>query len=190
MSDLHRSLMALAALGAGLIHLAVAAGSPLAAAVLLGGFGIGELGWGLAVLSRGKVLAPTAALIGSLAPVALWGLLVTVRVAGGLPSLTDFLPLGPLAAASLLGLALALLLAVDRRSQKTGVRTESSAHTPTRPGRFLLGMLLGAMAVAGVVTPALAATNAGTYAVPHGEHGTTPSGDDVDAPDTGTHVGH
>jgi hypothetical protein len=190
MSDIQRSLMALAALGAGLIHLAVAAGSPLAAAILLGALGIGELGWGLAVLSRGRVLAPTAALISSLAPVALWGLLATVRVAGGLSSLTDFVPLGPLAAASVLSIALALLLAVERRSRKARRQSTALASEPARPGRFLLGMLLGAMAVAGVVTPALAATNAGTYAVPHGEHQTTPGNQNPDLPGSGTHFGH
>ncbi|RLQ84344.1 hypothetical protein D9V28_09100 [Mycetocola zhadangensis] len=182
--------MALAALGAGLVHLAVAAGSPLVAAVLVGAVGIGELGWGLAILSRGRVLTPTVALIGSLAPVALWGLLMTVRVAGGLSATTDWVPVGPLAAASLLSLSVAVVLSVDRRRRKTGGRAGPPARTATRPGRFLLGMLLGAMAVAGLVTPALAATNAGTYAVPHGEHSTVPAGNELNSPGPGTHSAH
>ena len=188
MSDTSRSIMALTALGAGLVHLAVGAGSPLAAAVGLCALGLVELVWGLAVLSRGRTLLPTAMLIGSLAPVALWGLLVTVRVTGGASGLTDFLPLGPLAAASALNLATALFLARERRSRGTEPAAESPSAQPARPGRYLLGMVLGAMAVAGVVTPALAATNAGTYAVPHGEHGTAPTESNLDLP--GTHSGH
>jgi hypothetical protein len=46
-------------------------------------------------------------------------------------------------------------------------------------------MTLGAMLVAGLVTPALAGTQAGTEAVPHGEHGTRTV---EDAP--GPHSGH
>jgi hypothetical protein len=178
--------MALIVLGAGLIHLAIAAGSPLGAAIGMAALGVAELGWGLIVLARGTVVFPTAALLGSLAPVVLWGLLATARVAGGESALTDFLPLGPLTAASLLNLAVALILAVDRRPRRTRTHAESSA----RPGRYLLGMVLGAMAVAGIVTPALAATNAGMYAVPHGEHGTPSPGDNLKLPAGGTHSGH
>ena len=178
--------MALVVLGAGLIHLAIAAGSPLGAAIGMGALGAVELGWGLAVLARGSVLFPTAALIGSLAPVALWGLLATARVAGGESALTDFLPLGPLTAASVLNLAVALLLAIDRRPRPVKAHADSAA----RPGRYLLGMVLGAMAVAGIVTPALAATNAGMYAVPHGEHGTPAPSDNLQLPGDDTHSGH
>ena len=36
--------------------------------------------------------------------------------------------------------------------------------------RGCLGLIVGAVLVAGIVTPALAATEAGQHAVPHGEH--------------------
>lgn len=40
-----------------------------------------------------------------------------------------------------------------------------------RPGRLLLAAFAGAVLVAGITTPGLAASTAGQYAVPHGEHG-------------------
>ncbi len=40
-----------------------------------------------------------------------------------------------------------------------------------RPGRLLLAAFAGAVLVAGITTPGLAASTAGKYAVPHGGHG-------------------
>lgn len=181
MNDSSRSVMALASLGVGLVHLAVGAGSPLFLAILLVGFGIAELGWGIVLLARGRVVLPGVALPLSLAPVALWGLDVTAGIVLGNPNLTAALPLGPMAAASLLNLVVATGLAVSRRRSRTPRQTASAA----RPGRYLIGMTAGAMLVAGLVTPALAGTNAGTEAVPHGEHATTTVLDE-----TPSHGGH
>lgn len=181
MNDSSRSVMALASLGVGLVHLAVGAGSPLFLAILLVGFGIAELGWGVALLVRGRVVLPRVALPLSLAPVALWGLDVTAGIALGSPSLTMALPLGPMAAACLLSLFIGVSLAVSRRRSQAPRKAASVA----RPGRYLLGMTAGAMLVAGLVTPALAGTNAGTQAVPHGEHGTSTVLDE-----TPSHSGH
>jgi hypothetical protein len=167
-TDSSRSGMALASLGVGLVHLAVAAGSPLFLAVLLAGFGVAELGWGVTLLARGRILLPRAALPLALAPVALWGLDLTTAVALGGSGMTASLPFGPMAAASLLSLFLAARLAFARR-RSLAPQPQASAH---RPVPYLLSMTLGAMLVAGLVTPALAGTNAGTEAVPHGEHGT------------------
>ncbi|MFU8946581.1 hypothetical protein ACLRGF_07575 [Mycetocola zhadangensis] len=188
MSDTRTHVMALAALGAGLVHLAIGAGTPVVLAVAICAFGLGELAWGVVVLARGQALIPTLMLAGSIAPVALWGIFAAVRASGGAGELTDVLPLGPLAAGSILNLTVALCLAWDRRARKSGQRAEGAAPHRDRPGRYLLGMLLGAMAVAGIVTPALAATNAGTYAVPHGEH--APATDQLDLPAHGSHSGH
>lgn len=46
------------------------------------------------------------------------------------------------------------------------------------PGRLLLAAFAGAVLVAGIATPGLAASTAGQYAVPHGQHGepTDPTG--------------
>lgn len=45
-----------------------------------------------------------------------------------------------------------------------------------RPGRLLLAACAGALLVAGIATPGLAASTAGQYAVPHGEHGNVAPG--------------
>ncbi|MET0932754.1 MAG: hypothetical protein ABWX56_03510 [Mycetocola sp.] len=180
MTDSSRSVMALASLGVGLVHLAVGAGSPLFLAILLVGFGIAELGWGVALLARGRLVLPRAALPLALAPVALWGLDITASVALGTSGVAAALPFGPMAAASALSLFLGAVLTFARR-RSLSPRPAASA----RPGRYLLGMTLGAMLVAGLVTPALAGTNAGTAAVPHGEHGTST----LDEPPA-SHSGH
>ena len=181
MTDSSRSVMALASLGVGLVHLAIGAGSPLFPAILLVGFGIAELGWGVALLLRARVVLPRAALPLSLTPVALWGLDITAAVAIGGSGVTASLPFGPMAAGSVLSLIIGAGLALARRHE-LAPRPAASA---TRPGRYVLGMTLGAMLVAGLVTPALAGTAAGTGAVPHGEHG-------VEQPDEtpGPHSGH
>ncbi|WP_426998776.1 hypothetical protein [Pseudarthrobacter sp. N5] len=54
------------------------------------------------------------------------------------------------------------------------------ATASPRPGRLLLAAFAGAVAVAGVATPGLAASTAGEYAVPHGQH-------DSHAPDLAQH---
>lgn len=181
MNDSSRSVMALASLGVGLVHLAVGAGSPLFPAILLVGFGVAELGWGVALLARGRIVLPRLALPLALTPVALWGLDVTATVAIGGTGMTASLPFGPMAAASLLSLFLGAGLALARRQ----ALAPQPAASPARPGRYLLGMGLGAVLVAGLVTPALAGTNAGTEAVPHGEH-------DISSPEEepASHSGH
>jgi hypothetical protein len=167
MTDSSRSTVALASLGVGLVHLAVAAGSPLFLAVLLAGFGVAELGWGIALFSRARMLPPRAALPLALAPVVLWGLDITSAVALGGSGVTASLPVGPMAAASLLNVSVAAGLAIARRRS---LAPKPQASAP-RPARYLLSMIAGALLVAGLVTPALAGTHAGTQAVPHGEHG-------------------
>ena len=49
--------------------------------------------------------------------------------------------------------------------------TPQPAGVGMRPGRLLLAAFAGAVLVAGITTPGLAASTAGQYAVPHGEHG-------------------
>jgi hypothetical protein len=71
----------------------------------------------------------------------------------------------PLAAACLLQFGLAISIAVEvRRATKAG------STQPAAGWRFVVGLVLGGLIVSGIATPALAATHAGEYAVPHGEH--------------------
>ncbi|TDT75953.1 hypothetical protein DFO47_110126 [Arthrobacter sp. AG258] len=52
-----------------------------------------------------------------------------------------------------------------------GPRAGSGTAGSVRPGRLLAAAFAGAVLVAGIATPGLAASTAGQYAVPHGEHG-------------------
>ncbi|GAB7303256.1 hypothetical protein MAFF212519_11130 [Clavibacter michiganensis] len=62
----------------------------------------------------------------------------------------------------------------------------SAGPEPERTGgRYLVGVLVGAFVVAGLVTPALSLTRAGKFAVPHGQH----SSIDLDGIQ-GEHSGH
>ncbi|PPF70518.1 hypothetical protein C5E16_02775 [Clavibacter michiganensis] len=223
MSLLIRHWLALAALGAALIHLAVGAGSPPAAMVALLVIGVAELAWAIAVLRSDRLPAAGWAVVGALVPVAGWALLVTAAVVMQAPGITDDLPAIPMLAATLLDLLVAAVVGRHLRSRAetdaqaacTAVEAEfpadaaligsgapraagprvlaesaaaptdaaaaaavdaATSGTPADPertgGRYLVGVLIGAFVVAGLVTPALSLTRAGEFAVPHGQHST------------------
>jgi hypothetical protein len=119
-------------------------------------------------------------MVASLIPVALWALLLTVSIVAGSSSLASTVPLLPMAVGSLLNLYVSGSLAVARRrfdresdaaaSVSSTTWADAAAGQP-QAGRYVLGLVFGALLVSGMVTPALAATNAGQYAVPHGSHG-------------------
>jgi hypothetical protein len=175
-----RIWMALASLGAGLVHLAIGAGSPLSLAIFLIGFGVAEIVWGLSIMARAHTVLPRTVMVASLIPVALWALLLTVLIVAGSSSLASTVPLLPMAVGSLLNLYVSGSLAVARRrfdresdaaaSVSSTTWADAAAGQP-QAGRYVLGLVFGALLVSGMVTPALAATNAGQYAVPHGSHG-------------------
>jgi len=56
------------------------------------------------------------------------------------------------------------------RAVALGSALELRREGQPRSKRHLVGLIVGAVLVAGIVTPALAATEAGQHAVPHGEH--------------------
>jgi hypothetical protein len=159
-----------ASLGAGLIHLAVVR-EHMDHWVLHGVFftvlGTVQLGWGVAALARDRVPVPRLATAGTLSVVALW---LLSRTAG--------LPVGPGAGVpepvgrpDLLALLLhavvvgAVLLAV-----RTSTSQSSAARGGTAAGRTLVALGAGALLMAAVTTPALAATEAGEKAKPHFHH--------------------
>jgi hypothetical protein len=226
-SLLIRHWLALAALGAALIHLAVGAGSPPAAMVALLLIGIAEGAWAIAVLRSDRLPVPGWAALGALVPVAGWALLVTAAVVMSAPGITSDLPAIPMLAATLLDLVVAAVVGRHLRSRAeseaqaactaveatfpadvalvgSGAPLSSAPASPvavatapaaaadvaaTEPertgGRYLVGVLIGAFVVAGLVTPALSLTRAGEFAVPHGQHSTI----DLDGIQ-GEHSGH
>ncbi len=231
MSLLIRHWLALAALGAALIHLAVGAGSPPAAMVALLLIGVAEGAWAIAVLRSDRLPVPGWAALGALVPVAGWALLVTAAVVMSAPGITSDLPAIPMLAATLLDLVVAAVVGRHLRSRAeseaqaactaveatfpadvlvgSGASLPSAAVSPAvaatalpaataagdassagpeperTGGRYLVGALVGAFVVAGLVTPALSLTRAGEFAVPHGQH----SSIDLDGIQ-GEHSGH
>lgn len=168
-----RSWPMLGALGAGLVLTALAAGAGGAPQVALVGLGLAALGWGVLSLRADRMLVPRAVL----------GVAVAALLAGGAAATAgawaDVAAL-PLAAASVFIAAVALAAAIAVR----GARARPTAGPPTseaaaagRPSpardarRTLVGLALGAALVSALATPALAATDAGELAVPHGRHG-------------------
>ncbi|VTR76787.1 hypothetical protein [Cellulomonas hominis] len=149
----------LGALGLGLVTAGVAAGHLArdpAAGVALAVVGLAVLGWAVAAL-RAPVRAPGAAV----------GALLLVGPAALLAApLTQSRPTAAEAAALTLGLGTAIALALGRRA--------ATAPGPRRAlgARGQAGVLAtGALLVALVTVPGLAATEAGAHAVPHGSHG-------------------
>lgn len=163
--------IAFGALGTGLIHIAVAVGTPPAIAAPLIILGAVEFGWALAVIAAGRILAPRAAIAGSIAPSLGWAVLTGSAAATG-PAVLPFLPLAflPLAIASLLGLVSGAVLAAGRRRQTDAGSRTDVASGPVAAGRYVLGLTAGALVVGALVTPALAGTEAGRRAQPHGQH--------------------
>lgn len=206
MISVTRAWLAFAAIGAGMIHLALVVGAPLPLAAAPALLGLAELGWGVAVLARTSVPGPRGALALALAAAAGSVLAAALLApppadAGAAPIPSPALPL--LLAAALDG-AVALLLAgaimvAHRRASPLdapragddGPRIARAAAPSTR--RILLSLAAiaaGALAVGAVTTPALAATEAGRHAVPHGEHGVPAPAEPAEAPRPGGHEGH
>lgn len=175
-----RSWPMLGALGAGLVLAALAAGAGGAPQAVLAGLGVAALGWGVLSLRADRLLAPRAVL----------GVAVAALLAGGgavgSGAMTDVAGL-PLAVASAFTASVALSAALAVRTRRAAparveepakpapVRVEEPAKPASRdprPGRTLAGLAVGAALVSALATPALAATDAGERAVPHGQHGT------------------
>ena len=151
---------AIAAWGGGLIQLALGAGaittegaSPAirVAGILLVVIGAGAIGWGAATLAQGRIVVPRLSIAGSLAGI--------LAAAGAMALDPTRVSVFAVAAASALLIAVALGSALELRREGQ-----------PRSKRHLVGLIVGAVLVAGIVTPALAATEAGQHAVPHGEH--------------------
>lgn len=159
MSALLRMTGSVTALGSALIALAVGAapslttGAPWLAVPLLAA-GVGQALVAVIAL-RGRTL-PSAAVLTALAvPTLVW-----VGALALAPQQSVGLPLGPMLAETCLALAAAAMLG----------RQRSAAGEP-KALPALLALVGSAAVVAVVATTALAGTEAGQFAVPHGEHG-------------------
>ncbi len=179
MGQITRTWLGFAAIGAGLIHLALVVGSPAPLAVPLFLLGLAEFGWGVLTLARDTLLAPAVARVTAVAPVVAWSLLVVVSTLLQNPAIVASLVFVPMAAATIFNVYIAVVLSVHLRrgaSAKGADRPRSdaaasAAASVTPPaGRYLLALGAGALVMAGLTTPALAATEAGRFAQAHGEH--------------------
>lgn len=167
MPAITRTWIAFAAVGTGLIHVALVIGSPLALGIPLAILGVVEFGWGLLAFTRDELPFARAAMVVALAPLIVWGLLVAAASALQLSALATVLDVVPWGVAAIFQLFVAGMLSLHARREREGKRTAASAPGA---GRYLTALTLGALAVSALTTPALAATEAGIYAQPHGEH--------------------
>ena len=167
-SDVARCWAGFASLGAGLVHLAVVQ-EHLDEWWLYGVFfavlGAAQLLWAMAALARDEAPFPRTVALANVAVVLLW--LVT-RTTG--------LPVGPepweaeafgradVLATVLELVVVALLVALPRLAA-----TEQPVPAGRGSRRFVALLFAGALAVAAVTTPALAATSPGGRAPAHGE---------------------
>lgn len=159
MTAVVRAWLGFAALGAGLIHLALVIGSPPGIAVALLVVGVAEFGWGVFAFASPRLPLPRLARIGVIVPILGWVvLLLFVGPAAGVG-----VRILPMLVASLLDVAIAIGITAVLRREAHG-----AAGTPVSAGRYVLALALGALVVAALTLPALAATEAGDPVVPDG----------------------
>lgn len=173
-TSLGNSLLALAAIGSGLVLLAAGAGSSILGAVPLVGLGAGSLVWAVIVLVRDHVPGLRASFAATVGAIIVWVALQGLASVG----LTTVPPLVPMLSSTLMLLVIAAVLAVRLRrvtvdEDETPGSGDRRPADPSRPhaGRYVLSLFAGAVVVAALTTPALALTAAGEFAVPHGTHG-------------------
>ena len=161
------SWAAIAAWGGGLIQLALGAGAVIGqdgglavgiAGVTLLLLGVAALGWGAGTLARGRIVVPRAGAAGALV-----GILTAVTAMALDPGRVSVLAV---ATASVLLLLAALACVAEQRGFRTGRMRRADAG-----GARIMPLVVSAVLVAAVVTPALSATEAGRLAPDHGGHG-------------------
>jgi hypothetical protein len=165
MSTITRMWMGFGAVCAGIIHLALIVSSPLPVAILLGIVGVVECMWGVLTFIRERLIAPRVVLIASLVPTLLWAALVAVAAAARTPAIASYLGFAAMIIATVFELFISAVIAVQiRKGADLAAATRSSSAV-----RYLLGVVVGGVLAAMLVTPALAATDAGKYAKPMGD---------------------
>lgn len=157
---LTRQWSSLAALGLGLVACGVGAGHlehHLPVGIALAAFGLLAIGWGVLAL-RGPAPAPRAA--AGVALVSGPAVLLSSPLTGTATTAAE-------AAALVLGLVAGVLLALGLRAAGAPGPRRRAPGGAGQAGTLAAGALLVAL----VTVPGLAATEAGAHAVPHGSHG-------------------
>jgi hypothetical protein len=162
-----RSWLAFAAVGAGIIHLAMVFGSPLVFGALLLGLGLAEISWGVALLVRDRMVVPRLAQAGAIAPLMLWAMLVVAATLLGAPAIAAPLLFLPMAIAAVFELFVCAVLSVLFRRLARADRP-APTRAPASAVRYLSAVLAAGILVGALTTPALAATQAGSVALEHG----------------------
>ncbi|MGW9114651.1 hypothetical protein [Microbacterium sp. NPDC055683] len=149
---------ALSSWGAGLILFSVSAQSPLAVGIASAAIAIAAFGWGAAALRRDAPPVPRVAL----------AVAMGVLIAGVALVMTGGIGwLGWLALSALVLIVAASAAVVLRRGSE-----DAPASRRAHRSSGTVALVTGALLVAAVTTPALASSEAGELAVPHGElHG-------------------
>ena len=165
MSTLLRTWIGLAALGAGCIHLAVAAGAPFAVLLGFSVLGTAELAWAVAALARPAIPLPRIAFAVAVTAVALEVAVLLLPAAGAHHGAGHHLgaaapvPGLPMLGAALLDLAVAAVLAGGLRRR----REPTEAFPPV--WGYLAGVAAGAGVVAALTSASLGGTAVGALAM-------------------------
>jgi hypothetical protein len=162
-----RSWLAFAAVGAGIIHLALVFSSPLVIGAPLLLLGLAEIAWAVVILVRDRMIVPRLAQAGTIAPLMLWALLVVTATLLGAPAVASSLRFLPMAIAAVFEILIAAVLSVRFRRLADEDRPPV-AEKPAGAVRYLSAVLAAGILVGALTTPALAATQAGTVALEHG----------------------
>ena len=177
MTVIVRAWLSFAAIGAGIIHLALVISSPLAIGIPLVLVGVAELTWGVLILVTDRLLLPRLAQAGAITPLLLWSLLTVTATLLSAPQITSSLRFLPMAIATIFELFIAGVLSVVlRRQSETDTATQTETETeqsspvgkPASAVKYLSAVIIAGVLVGALTTPALAATQAGTVAIEHG----------------------
>ena len=171
MTIITRAWLSFAAIGAGIIHLALVISSPLAIGIPLALFGIAELTWAVLILMKDRLLLPRLAQAGAITPLLLWSLVTVTVTLLAAPQIASSLRFVPMGIAAIFELFIAGVLSVILRRQ-TETETEPEPSTPVaQPAtavKYLSAVIIAGVLVGALTTPALAATQAGAVAIEHG----------------------
>ncbi|WAB84252.1 hypothetical protein OVN20_01365 [Microcella daejeonensis] len=146
-----RTLAGITAIGAGVVHLALVPGTVLPLLLVLAVIGAAQVAWGVVALVRRAVPVPSLALLGGIAPAFLFPL-----AAVGGDALLSALPTAALLGATVLSLGGAFLVALHQRAERRQAEPRRA-----RPALVLPALAIGVGVIAGIATPAIAASEIG-----------------------------